>query len=150
MYNQVVLWKPLFITLPKTKTGHKFVESMDRVLAAIAEKQSIENLALYAAMLMPHLVLAKTTSGPDASRNKTTTSRLRMWLNGEIEERFKKQKHCRNEQRNQNPTIEQDICYETSMHTYPLGNSQMLYRVLTTVKRRSIIAKLTTRRFSIF
>ena len=62
---------------------------MDRVLAAIADKQSIENLALYATMLKPHLVLAKTTSAPVASRNKTTTRRLRMWLSGEIEERFK-------------------------------------------------------------
>ena len=40
-------------------------------------------------MLMPHLVLAKTTSEPDASRNKTTTRRLRMWLIVEIEELFK-------------------------------------------------------------
>ena len=76
--------------MPKRETGHKFVETMDRVLAAIAEKQSNENTALYAAMLMPHLVLARTTSEPDASRNKTTTRRLRMWLNGEIEELFKK------------------------------------------------------------
>ena len=88
-YNQVVHWKPLFITLPKNKTGHKFVETMDRILAAIAEKQSNENIALYAAMLMPHLVLARTTSEPDASRNKTTTRRLKMWLNGEIEQLFK-------------------------------------------------------------
>ena len=49
---------------------------MDRVLAAIAEKQSNENIALNAAMLMPHLVLARTTSEKDASRNKTTTRRL--------------------------------------------------------------------------
>ena len=47
-YNQVVHWKPLFNTLPKNKTGHKFVETMDRVLAAIAEKQSNENIAVYA------------------------------------------------------------------------------------------------------
>ena len=88
-YNQVVHWKPSFITLPKNKTGHKFVETMDRLLSAISEKQSNENIALYAAMLMPHLVLSRTTSEPDASRNKTTTRRLRMWLNGEIEELFK-------------------------------------------------------------
>ena len=49
---------------------------MDRVLAAIAEKQSNENIALNAAMLMPHLVLARTTSEQDASRNKTATRRL--------------------------------------------------------------------------
>ena len=55
-YNQVVRWKPSFITLPKNKTGHKSVEIMDRVLSAISEKQSNENIALYAAMLMPFLV----------------------------------------------------------------------------------------------
>ena len=62
---------------------------MDRVLSAISEKQSNENIVLYAAMLMPYLVLSMTTSEPDATRNKTTTGRLRMWLNGEIEDLFK-------------------------------------------------------------
>ena len=88
-YYQVVHWKPLFIALPKNKTGHKFVETMDRVLAVIAQEQSNENTALYAAMLIPHLVIARTTSEPDASRNKTTTRRLKMWLNGENEQLFK-------------------------------------------------------------
>ena len=62
---------------------------MDRVIAVIAEKERNENIALYAAMLTFHLVLARTTSEPDASRTKTTTRRLRMWLNGEIGELFK-------------------------------------------------------------
>ena len=127
--NQVVHWKPLFITLPGNKTGRKFVEAMERVLAAIAEKQSNEDIALYAAMLMPHLVLARTTSEQDASRNKRTTRRLRMGLNGEIEI-FKEAEAL--QKRNQNPTIEQEICSETSMHTCPLGKSQMPYGVLTT------------------
>ena len=88
-YNQVVHGKPSFISLPKNKTGQKFVKTMDSVLSAISEKQSNENIALYAAMLMLHLVLSTTTSEPDATRNKTTTRRLRLWLNGEIEELFK-------------------------------------------------------------
>ena len=88
-YNQVAHWKPLFITLLQKQTGHKFVETMDRILAAFAVKQSNENIALYAAMLMPHLVLARTTSELDASRNETTTRRLKMWLNVEIEQLFK-------------------------------------------------------------
>ena len=62
---------------------------MDRVLAAMAEKQSNENIALYAAFLMPLLVLATTTFEPDTSRNKMTTRQLRMWLNVESEKLFK-------------------------------------------------------------
>ena len=79
---------------------------------------------------MPHLVLASTTSEPDASRNKTTSRRLRMWLNGKIEEVFKEQR-----QRNQYPTKEQEIFSEISMHTCLLGKSEKPYRELTTVKK---------------
>ena len=81
---------------------------------------------------MPLLVLARTTSEQDASRNKRTTRRLRMWLNGEIEEIFKEAEAL--QKRNQNPITEQEICFETSMHTCPLGKSQMPYGVLTTEK----------------
>ena len=81
LYNP---WNPLFITQPKNKSGHKFVETMDSVLAAIAEKQRKENIALYAAMLMPQLRLARIASEPDQSRNKTT-KRLKVSLNGEID-----------------------------------------------------------------
>ena len=87
-YNQVVHWKPQFITLPKNKTGHKFIETMNCLMTPLAENSSKANIALYAAMLFPHLILARTSSEPDTSRNQVTTRRLRMWLTGEIEELF--------------------------------------------------------------
>ena len=62
---------------------------MNCVLAAMAQKQNDENIASFAAMLMTHLVLTRPTAEPDASRNKTTTRRLRMLLNGETEDFFK-------------------------------------------------------------
>ena len=87
-YNQVVQWKPQFITLPKNKTGHKFRETMNCLMTLFAENSSKANIALYAAMLLPHLILARTSSEPDTSQNQVTTRRLRMWLTGETEVLF--------------------------------------------------------------
>ena len=87
-YNEIVHWRPCFQTLTKNKTGHKFVETLDCLLKPIAENSQHSPLSFYVALLLPHLVLARTTSDPDTSRNKVIARRLSMWLNGEIEPLF--------------------------------------------------------------
>ena len=58
---------------------------MNCLLTPFAENSSKANIALYAAMLFPHLILARTSSEPKTSRNQLTTRRL---MTGEIEELF--------------------------------------------------------------
>ena len=87
-YSEVVHWKPCFQTVTKNKTGHKFVETLDCLLRPIAENTENAHVAFYAAMLLPHLILARTNSEPEVSRNKVMARRLTMWLNGEIEPLF--------------------------------------------------------------
>ena len=97
---------------------------MLRVISAISEKQSNENIALYAAMIMPHLVLSRTTSEPDATRNKTTTRRLRMWLNGEIGEFFKEAEALQKRTTNQTPTIGETPPAKSCDNTYVVASSE--------------------------
>ena len=57
-------------------------------MTPFAGNSSKANIALYAAMLFLHLILARISSEPDTSRNQITTRRLKMWQTGEIEELF--------------------------------------------------------------
>ena len=88
IYLEVVHWKPKFITLPKNKIGHLFIDTMNILFEQVAEKKSNEETALYASMLMPHLVLARTRTDREQSIGKTLERRLHAWLRCDFEALF--------------------------------------------------------------
>ena len=104
-------------------------------------------------MLMPHLVLARTASEPDASRNKTTTGGLKMWLNGEIEHLFKEaealQKRTTRSKSN-NRTRDMFRDFDAQMSGGKISNALRGVNVCEKGGVLSLSKKMTTRLFLIF
>ena len=86
VYEQVVHWKPVFFILSKNKVGFSFVESLNSLLSPIANNSCNSDVALYAACIMPHLVLPKTKTEIDGSISKIIGRRLKQWNSGKIED----------------------------------------------------------------
>ena len=61
---------------------------MNILFEQVAEKKSNEETALYASMLMPHLVLARTRTDREQSIGKTLERRLHAWLRCDFEALF--------------------------------------------------------------
>ena len=61
---------------------------MNVLFEQVAEKKSNEETALYASMLMPHLVLARTRTDREQSIGKTLERRLHAWLRCDFEALF--------------------------------------------------------------
>ena len=60
-YNEVVYWKRNLFRVPIGKTGDAFVSELTSLFNAYATTSSLESIALYAAMTMPHLLLQRPT-----------------------------------------------------------------------------------------
>ena len=86
-YSEKVHWKPQFVTLSKNKTGPCFIASLSIIFNEVAEneKSRNSNVALYFAMVMPHLVLARTKEKRETSIGKTIQRRTEAWLSCEFE-----------------------------------------------------------------
>ena len=70
IYKQVVHCKAIFFMLPRNKKGLMFIDSLKEILFTTLN-DSIAETAINCAMVMPHLILAKTRTKNDASNNKT-------------------------------------------------------------------------------
>ena len=58
IYKQVVHWKAIFFTLPRM-TGIKFTDTLNEILSTTTLNDSNAETAMYCAMVMPHLILAR-------------------------------------------------------------------------------------------
>ena len=65
---------------------------MNILFEQVAERKSNEETALYASMLMPHLVLARTRTDREQSIGKTLERRLHAWLRCDFEALFNEAK----------------------------------------------------------
>ena len=86
IYQKVVHWKSSFFIITRNKTGYKFVDTLNCILSSTIDHNEKNKTAIYAAMVMPHLILARTKSSNDGSINKTVSRRLDQWIKGEYEE----------------------------------------------------------------
>ena len=92
IYNQIVHWRPIFFILSKNKVGFTYIESMNNLLAPLANNSCNSDMAMYAALILPHLVLSKTKTEVDGSISKIIGRRLKQWNSGQIEELFEEAK----------------------------------------------------------
>ena len=92
LYNEAAHWKPGFFTVSKNKTWLKFVEILPVIFDQGAIGGPNAKVALTAAMLMPHLILARTKTDTDTSNNKTITRRLNSWVQGDMKSLFSEAK----------------------------------------------------------
>ena len=80
-----------FFTLPRDKTELTSADSLNEILSATLSDSNIET-AMYCAMVMPHLILARTKMEDDASNNKTIARRLDQWTKWDVDSLFLEEK----------------------------------------------------------
>ena len=85
VYLENVHWKPDFLILSKNKVGSRFVESLNVALSECENINHNSEVGMLAAMVMPHLILARTKMGNDRSVSKINARRLDLWINCEFE-----------------------------------------------------------------
>ena len=79
IYKGVVNWKLRFIVLIKNQPGFQFIELLNQQLLSLVEKTPNSNVAMKAAMILPHLMLPKTKSETNGSNSKTLSRRITLW-----------------------------------------------------------------------
>ena len=84
-YKEVVHWKRNLFRVPIGKTGDAFVNELANLFNAYATSSSLESIALYAAMTMPHLLLQRPTGKLKHKEiTKHLERRLSLWKNGDF------------------------------------------------------------------
>ena len=84
-YNEVVHWKRNLFRVPIGKTGDAFVSELASLFNAYTTTSSLESIALYAAMTMPHLLLQRPTGKLKHKEIiKHLERRLSLWKNGDF------------------------------------------------------------------
>ena len=85
-YEEIVHWKKNLFKVPSGKAGKVFVRELARMFQAYADASALESVALYAAMVMPALLLQKPHSKSKAKEHTTHLDRrLKQWMEGDIE-----------------------------------------------------------------
>ena len=69
----------MLFTLPRNKTVIKLNDTLNEILSATSNDSNAET-AMYCAMVMPHLIHARTRTKDYASDNKTIEGRLDQWI----------------------------------------------------------------------
>jgi len=85
-YKEVVHWRARLFDLPNSKAGKQLVDQFSKLYRAFAEKSLMQNIALKAAAIMPHLIMQKTGKGKDVSLSSTVERRMELWTRGKIDE----------------------------------------------------------------
>ena len=77
-------WKPKVFDLLKNRTGIQFVKTLVVIFLALIDKDQFSHKALKAAMVMPHLILARTKDKNDGSLSEMLSSRINLWVNSDF------------------------------------------------------------------
>lgn len=86
-YDQIVFWKKDFFELPKCSHGKDFIREMTRLVSAWSSKSSDRDICLKALMVMPSLLLLRTSKNAKTAENKQHLARrLALWKERKIEE----------------------------------------------------------------
>ena len=79
IYNEIVHWKPIF-TIRKNKVGFKIADVMNIILIRTLEDGLQSDCAMICTKLMPHLLFERSKKENDASKTKTLSRRLDLWI----------------------------------------------------------------------
>ena len=74
----------MFFTIPQNEAGFLFTDVMDVLLSQTLDQTLRCEEAMTAAMIMPHLILAKTKNESDGSVTKTILRRLDQWIKCDV------------------------------------------------------------------
>ncbi len=85
IYKEVVHWRPRFIRLNRSKAANMFTDAMTTALDPLAGATSHSSYSMKAAMILPHLTLARTKKS-STSTNATIARRITMCNQGNFNE----------------------------------------------------------------
>ena len=78
VYNTVVHWKKSLFLLPSGSTGKGFIEEMARLINSLTFRSEQDTIAMKALMVLPTLLLQKTSC---TSKSKDNVETLKRRLN---------------------------------------------------------------------
>ena len=85
-YDEAVHWRRNIFKIPSGKCGKDFTRELARLYASYGQASSLESIALKAAMVMPLLLLQKSSRASKAKDHVCCLERrMRLWFDGEIE-----------------------------------------------------------------
>ena len=87
IYEEIVHWKPIFFNIFKDKTGELFLKCLE-TLQPLAENTNHHEMSMKTAMVLLHLILARTSDRRDGSVNKLLQKGLQIWMNGDFDKLF--------------------------------------------------------------
>ena len=86
-YEEIIRWRKNLFDLPKGNAGKKFVAEMNKLVLSWTNKSAKRSYALKALMIMPTLLLQRTSKKTKSSENKDTLKRrLQLWENDQVGE----------------------------------------------------------------
>ena len=86
-YEEVVSWRKNMFDLPRGHTGKQFVANMNKLVISWINKSVKREYAMKALMIMPALLLQRTSVKTKSSVNKETLKRrLQLWESNQFEE----------------------------------------------------------------
>ena len=87
IYEEIVHWKPIFFNICK-QNWRTLPEMSGDDTSTPCRKQKHHEVSIKAAMVLPHLILARTTDRRDGSVNKLLQKRLQLLVNGHFDKLF--------------------------------------------------------------
>ena len=85
-YAEVVTWRKNVFNIPSGKNGKAFVSELARLFRSFAEGSALQQIAIMAAMIMPHLLLQKSSRTSKARDHcELLGRRLQAWHAGDID-----------------------------------------------------------------
>ena len=133
-YDEIVHWKRNLFKVPSGKIGNSFVRQLVRLFRSFADSSALESVVLYAAMVMPSLLLQRPQQKLSSKKLiGHLERRLSLWSNGDIETllieaRSIQAKSCR--QQNQTPKHSDQVARKFS-NLMMGGNVKAAIRLLS-------------------
>ena len=89
VYNTVVHWRKSLFLLPSGSTGKRLIEEMTRLINSWTFRSEQDTIAMKALMVLPTLLLQKTSFTSKSKDNvETLKRRFNQWKDGQIEKFF--------------------------------------------------------------
>jgi len=89
MYNAIVFWRRNLFTLPSGAAGKMFIKESTRLINAWSMKSSIRPIAMKLLMMMPALLLQKTSSKSKSKDHaEALKRRMELWNSGKLDDLF--------------------------------------------------------------
>ena len=130
-YEEIVSWRKNMFDLPKGHTGKQFVAHMNKLVVSWTNKSSKREYAMKALMIMPALLLQRTSVKTKNSLNKETLKRrLQLWENNNISELLQESRTLQNRLPKSQTKMTEDELTKRFTNLMLQGNVKQAVRLL--------------------